>query len=279
MNIDTLRYFTVAAKAGNFSRAAKDLHVSQPTLTISIKKLEETLGVTLFERSKKGVRLTNEGKTALEQIEMLTKLWDELCRSSLVKDESVRGTIRVGCHSAVAQYTLPHILPKLLNDHPLLKIQLSHDLSRKILVAVQNSEVDIGLVINPAPAEGLILAQLAEDEVTIWKKKGLKNNSVLIYDPNIFQTHAILDKLRKKKIYFDQIIESSDLNVIFSLLHSGTGHALLPKRVAFNTVDKAQIAESFPELDCFKDKLFVAYKPSLRKNPAAKVIIDALKAL
>lgn len=273
MDITVLKYFKTVARLGNMSRAAQELHVSQPTLTVSIRKLEETLGTVLLERSKKGVSLTPAGLQIYQYSDQMIELWEEMLREAGSVDQAVKGTIRLGVHPSVARYTLPSLLRDLLEDNTQLNVQLYHDLSRNVLQMILDNVVDAGLVINPEKHPDLIIKELLEDEVTVWKRKGCTLNDVLIFDPSLFQVQSILEKLKRKNFRYMRQISSSNLEVIASLLSSGTGHAILPKRVA--THHPFPIEEAHPEITPFKDSLCLVYRPTLKKTATGRAFIEA----
>ncbi len=274
MDTEVLRYFKVAAQIGNMSRAAGDLHISQPTLTVAIKKLEEELKVILFERSKKGITLTASGVQVYNQVETLLQSWESLKREAGNTSEEVRGTIRLGVHVSVGCYFLPLFMPELLKKHPLLQIQLKHDLSRGVLQSILSNQIDVGLVMNPESHPGLIVKEVAQDEVTVWKKKSGGVADTLIYDPSLFQTQWILKQLQKKGRQYPRKIESSSLEVITSLLRAGSGHAILPKRVAQQ--HPFPLEASFSGLPSYKDSLCMVYRPSFRKTATGRALIDSI---
>lgn len=274
MDIDVLKYFKTIARTGNMSRAAQELHVSQPTLTVAMRKLEDMLGVTLFERSKKGVTLTPTGLQIYQYSDQMLELWDEMVREAGSLDQAVKGTVRLGVHPSVGRYTLPVFLPTLLKDHPQLNVQLMHDLSRNILQMVRDSFVDIGLVVNPEKHPDLVIKELCTDEVTIWKKKGSSIQDTLIYDSNLFQAQTILERLQKKGIRYARKIASSNLEVIATLLQAGAGHAILPKRVIMSNF--SSIEEAHDHVTSFKDSLCVVYRPSLKRTATGKAILEAI---
>lgn len=274
MDTEVLRYFKVAAQFGNMSRAAQELHISQPTLTVAIKKLEDELGVLLFERSKKGITLTPAGTQVFKNVEGLLQDWETLKREAGNASEEVRGVVRLGVHVSVACYYLPLFMPELLKTYPQLNIQLKHDLSRNVLQNVLNNQIDVGLVMNPESHPDIVVKEVAEDEVNVWKKKSGGSTDTLIYDPSLFQTQWILKQLQKKRLSYSRIIESSSLEVITSLLRTGAGHAILPKRVAQQS--PFPMEASFNGLPAYKDSLCLVYRPSFRKTALGRAVIDGI---
>ncbi|MDG0818023.1 LysR family transcriptional regulator [Bdellovibrio svalbardensis] len=276
MDINVLKFFKTIANLGNMSRAAQELHVSQPTLTVAMRKLEDQLGVRLFERSKKGVTLTAAGLQIYQYSDQMVELWEEMLREAGTVNDAVRGTIRLGLHPSVARYALPTFLPSLMKEHPDLSVQLSHDLSRNVLQRVLDHALDAGLVMNPEKHPDLILKEICRDEVSVWKKKGSSLQDVLIYDPSLFQTQWILEKLQKKGLRYKRKLESSNLEVIAGLLQAGAGHAILPKRVALQ--NPFPLEEAHASLPSFQDHLYLVYRPSLRRSAIGKAFIEAVQS-
>src|SRR3712207_6216749 len=117
-----LRYFIEVAGTLNLSRAAERLGISQPSLSLSIQRLEGTIGVPLLIRGKSGVRLTRAGQRFFTEARNLLQSWENI-RSVTLRDESeVSGRYTVGCHVSVALYTLNHFLPDLMRKYPALDI-------------------------------------------------------------------------------------------------------------------------------------------------------------
>ena len=131
-NPSDLHYFIEVSSRENLSRAAERLGISQPSLSLAMQRLEDSVGTKLLNRSKKGVQLTKAGKSLLVHSRELLQKWEEVRSGALASEQLVQGTYRLGCHSSVAQYTLPLFLKNLLVKYPQLDIQLKHDLSRKI---------------------------------------------------------------------------------------------------------------------------------------------------
>ncbi|XGC81639.1 LysR family transcriptional regulator [Bdellovibrio bacteriovorus] len=273
MDIDVLKYFKTTARLGNMSRAAQELHISQPTLTVAIRKLEEQLGVTLFERSKKGVSLTSAGEQIYKYSDHLLELYEEMLRNAGSLEDKVKGTLRLGLHPSVACYTLPAFLSQTLKQHPELNVELHHDLSRNVLQDILDNTLDLGLVINPERHGDLVIKELCQDEVTVWKKKGSLSDT-LIFDPSLFQTQVILERLQKKGLQYARKISSTNLEVIATLLQSGAGHAILPKRVALNSGSSIEPAHS--QISVYKDSLCLVYRPSLKRTATGKALLEAI---
>ncbi len=271
-----IRYFLAVAKSGHVSKAAQRLGLSQPALSHSLKKTEQTLGAQLFTRSKKGVELTAAGRKLLEGAENLERAWEHLEQSIFDESNAPKGTIRLGCHSAVASYTLVPLLPDFLKAFPQIQFRLSHGLSRHITEDVVSDRLDIAIAVNPVTHLDLVMKELCKDVVTLWRPKNLKNSDVLIFDPSLIQIQEILRKMSAKKMDFANHIESSSLEVISQLLVAGAGHAILPERIAKTLPHR--LIRAVPDAPVYHDRIFLLYKPEFRKTRRAQVFIEQLTA-
>lgn len=268
-----IKYFLETAKAQHISRAAERLGITQPALSHSIKKIEDTVGLELFLRSKKGVTLTPAGKRLLEKAQGLEQSWSEVIDFVFETEEEVSGLVKIGCHTAVAQYTLPTFLPELLQKHPKLKIQLSHGLSRHVTEDVISDRLDLAISVNPIPHPDLVIKEIMRDQVTVFTTKNNLNENLIAYDPNLSQTQWILSKLGGLKSQFTRTLESTSLEVVAQLLNSGLGCAVLPERVAKALCPSATIVKAAPKLI---DKICLVFKPTFRKTKKGQAIFEML---
>ena len=274
INPEAIKYFVELAKTQHMSRAAERLGVTQPTLSHSLKRLEAELGHPLFLRSKKGLSLTPAGQRLFEKSQELLHSWESVLNSVEEEVSEVKGRIRLGCHTAVAQYTLPFLLPTLLKKYSNLKIALTHGLSRHMTEMVVSSQLDVALAVNPQRHPDLIIKELARDTVTIWVPQACANPDVLLMDPSLIQSQDIFSKLGKKGFHFSRVIESSSLEVIAQLLNVGTGYAILPKRVA-EALSNIKV-QALKEAPVFEDKICVVYKPEFRKLKRGEIFLQEL---
>jgi len=267
-------YFLEVASTENISKAATRLGITQPTLTQSIKKLEQTLGHELLIRSKSGVQLTKAGKLFLKESRQLIEQWENLKKSINQDNDEIRGQYTIGCHPSVALYTLPYILPKLLRENPHLDIKLEHDLSRIITDEVISYNVDIGIVINPIKHPDLIIKKLKADDVTLFKSKelaGNKVNKILITDPDLMQSQTIMSKLRKTEYIDFKRLYTSSLETATKLCFSGCGYAILPTLVTEEVCPgKLEKVKGAP---VFKDELCLIYRVENKNSKALQEII------
>ena len=155
MELRLLRYFLTVAKEQSFTKAAEQLHITQPTLSRQMAAFEEELGVTLFIRSGKKISLTDEGillkRRALEILNLEERTIEELKG----KEEVVEGTITIGCGEFAAVETLAKICKTYKEKYPLVQIVLHTATADAVYEMMNKGLVDIALFMDPVDTEGL----------------------------------------------------------------------------------------------------------------------------
>jgi DNA-binding transcriptional LysR family regulator len=272
-----IHYFLECARAGNLSRAAERLGVTQPALTMALRRLEHSAGAELFHRSKKGVRLTKAGELFQQEAKALADQWAKLREALHQSEETLTGTYTIGCHSSVALYSLPQVLPKVLADFPELQLDIKHDLSRKIAEQVIRGEIDIAIVVNPVRHADLVIRPLAKDQVGFFTSKVESptnrlesENAVLICEPDLIQTQTLL---RKSQNRFTRTVRTGSLEVIASLADSGAGVGILPSRVAAQWKNLKLLNEC-PK---FTDEIALLYRAENRRIAAFRELAQRLE--
>lgn len=272
-----ISYFLESARTGNLSRAAERLGITQPALTMALRRLEDSLGVELFHRSKKGVRLTKAGELFQTEAKSLADQWDRLTKVLGRSVDELRGTYSIGCHPSVALYSFPQTLPGVLRDFPELNLELHHDISRKIAERVIKGELDIALVVNPVRHPDLVIKPVAKDEFGFWTAKEATDlnrpgapHAVLLCESDLLQVQQLLRKVRQK---FPRTLSSSSLEVIASLANSGAGIGLLPGRIARQWKNLRHL----PELPVFQDEIALLYRAENRRVAAFRELAQRLE--
>jgi LysR family transcriptional regulator, hydrogen peroxide-inducible genes activator len=146
MNLRDLHYFFVLAETKHFGEAAKKCFVSQPTLSMQIKSLEESLGVILFERTNKQVFLSEHGQKLLPMAKKIILLINELKDSAQLLDDPFAGELHLGVIPTVAPYLLPLIMPLLKQQFPNLKIWLIEEQTQRLIEKLEAGELDAAIM-------------------------------------------------------------------------------------------------------------------------------------
>jgi LysR family transcriptional regulator, cell division regulator len=275
-----LTYFVEVARLLNLSRAAESLGISQPSLTMAIKRIEHAIGTEILVRHKQGVSLSIAGKQLLAHTRLLLQQWDTIKSETLASQHDVQGCFTIGCHPSVALYSLPRFMGKLMKSYPKLEIKLQHDLSRRITEQVINLKIDIGIAVNPTRHTDLIIKPLSNDKISLWRGSTestihdlQSGEAVLLCDPDLIQTQAILKEMKKRHMKFSRIISSNNLEVIADLTKSHSGIGILPGNVA-TTRHLTPIAKS----PYYEDEICLLYRGENRNVKAIQIITSAIKS-
>jgi LysR family transcriptional regulator, cell division regulator len=270
-----IRYFIEVSQTLNISRAAERLGISQPTLSVALKRLEDSLATPLLVRGKTGVQLTRSGLKFSKHARALLDSWERLKSESLGDQVEAQGQYTIGCHASVGLYSLHHFLPELNRENPKIEIKLVHDLSRKISEDVISFKIDFGIVVNPPAHPDLVIKQLFTDEVGLWcRKDGRSELDVLICDPELLQSQRILKAAEKKGIAFRRMITTSSLEVVTSLTAAGAGIGLIPGRVA--SASKAPIKTLSEGSPTVSDRICLIYRQDMQKSAASRKITECV---
>ena len=142
VNLELYRIFYVVAKNRNMTRASEELHISQPAISQSIKKLEEQLGGTLFLRSKKGMELTNEGRMFFDYVSSALNLFENAENQFSEYQNLSKGEIRIGASTTLTKIFLMETIKEFHKKYPNIKIEVFNDLSSNLLSELSLGKLD-----------------------------------------------------------------------------------------------------------------------------------------
>lgn len=268
MDIKQLRQFAMLATTLNFRRAAERLGIAQPALSVSLRRLEQELGVSLFERSRHGVTLTQAGAAALPEARQIIERVDRMRHNAQAGAEGEAGTVRLGFVGTAAYDLLPRALVALRSNFPGIQVDLHESTSHRIESELLDGGIDIGIVRFPTRiADGLALEKIETDRIGVALGTGhpLTRSTDLDLEemageafvfPSSSQSpslyHALLSRCLAAGFSPRIVQEVSHIQTIIGLVQGGVGIALLPdhiatafaSRIAFRTlgVDRAGAA-------------------------------------
>lgn len=178
MNIDLelYRVFYVVAKNKHMTRASEELHISQPAISQSIKKLEEQLGGPLFIRSNKGMELTNEGKMFYDYVKGAIELINNAENEFTSFKDLSKGEIKIGASTTLTKIVLMDAIKSFHNDYPNININITNDLTSNLIIDLQKGKLDF-VIFN----EG----NIRDTNIVIEKVKELRQG--FIFNPEYFK--------------------------------------------------------------------------------------------
>lgn len=160
-----LKVFRAVAEQLNFHKAAEQLFLTQPAVTLQIKALESDLGVRLFDRASGRVSLTRQGSILLEYANKLAAMVSEAERKLSCKDSKVSGELSLGVSTTIAQYVLARLLRAFIADYPNIDLTLHSGNTRQMVQLLLDGKVSVGLIEGPARDRGVRSEPFMEDEL------------------------------------------------------------------------------------------------------------------
>ena len=163
MNLRDLKYVIAVAETRHFGKAAERCFVSQPTLSGQIKKLEEELGVAIFERTSRAVEITPVGEVILGHARQIMEQADVIQQLARAHQDPLAGPLRVGAIPTLSPYLMPLILVPLKKQYPQMKLVLAEELTDMLLGRLRNHEIDAALLATPVEEQGLVSLPLFDE--------------------------------------------------------------------------------------------------------------------
>jgi LysR family transcriptional regulator, hydrogen peroxide-inducible genes activator len=160
MTLQDLRYIVTLAETKHFARAAAACHVTQPTLSTQIKKLEEDIGVALFERTNKRVMLTPAGHQLVAQARIILEEADKFHQMAQQAHDPMAGPFRLGVIPTLGPYLMPYLVPQLRATYPQLRLYIREDITERLLDLLRAGRLDALLLALPVPDDGLQVREL-----------------------------------------------------------------------------------------------------------------------
>jgi LysR family transcriptional regulator, hydrogen peroxide-inducible genes activator len=239
-----MEYVLAVFRYGHFAKAAKACFVTQPTLSMQIQKLEESIGAVIFDRSKKPILLTPLGKKIIESMQKIldeTKTFESLVQSEL--SNAVEGQLTLGVIPTIAPYLLPRFFSKLSKKYPLLHLKIHEMQTSRIIEALSTDEIDLGILAIPLKIPKILETPLFHETFSVLCHKkhelaarkrisygNLHGNDIWLLEEGHCLRHQVMDvcSMRgslKRNIEF----ESGSLETLKNLVNSFGGFTLLPQ--------------------------------------------------
>jgi len=244
-SITQLGYIIEVERVGHFGKAAESQHVSQPSLSMQIQKVEEEIGYPLFDRKKKPVIPTEKGKSYIEQAKRVLGEYSRLEKVSQGFGEERSGDFRLGIIPTLAPYVLPIFLEKFSKKFPKVDLYIEELKTETIIEQLRKDFIDAGILATPLKEKGIRERPLfyepfyaySSAEHEIHKSRGIKANQLaknqdiwLLQDGHCFKNQVLnLCSLDEETGVFKNIhFESGNLETIRYLIKQTKGYTLLP---------------------------------------------------
>ncbi len=233
-----LRAFVLIAESSSFTRTAELLHLSQPALSYTIRKLEESLGLQLLARNTRMVELTPAGRHFLAQARRMLRDMEDAVRDARETLALTRGIIRLGALPTAAASVLPQAIAAFAQLHPGIEVHLRDGRAGEILGWLQSGEVEAGITSSPAEGLNLNFEPLLDDNLVLLVREDAKRRSQWQRLPYIALTpdtsiRPLADAaLRHLGMQPTPVWEVAHMSSVVALVREGLGFSLLPASCA-----------------------------------------------
>jgi len=245
MTLTELRYIVAVARERHFGRAAETCFVSQPTLSVAVKKLEDELGVTLFERGPGEVSVTPTGRTIVEQAQRVLEEAARIREIAASGKDPLAGTLRLGAIYTIGPYLLPKLIPILRRTAPAMQLLIQENFTHRLAEELKSGEVDVILVALPFEAPGIVTRAVYDEPFLVAVPKGhpwenrkrvtseeLTNESLLL----LGEGHCFRDQVMeichtvraRERSALAKTVEGGSLETIRQMVAGGVGITVLP---------------------------------------------------
>lgn len=291
-NLSSYRIFYTVANTGNISKAAKELYISQPAISKSIQKLEESVGCKLFSRSSRGVVLTDEGKLLYEHVseafETLTMGEEKLKRSI----ELGVGHLKIGVSSTLCKYLLLPYLKEFIRQNPHISISISCQSTNDTLKLLEDNKIDIGLIGKPENLKNIhfdFLEEIedifvaAKDYLRNLKARGiqkdhiLQSSTLMLLDKNNMTRQYIDDYLQENQIIIKDSIDISDMDLLIDFARIGVGVACVIKNFVREDLENGTLVKIPLGFPIHKREVGFAYKTTTKPSKSLAEFIHFYK--
>ena len=240
LTLRQLRYFEALAREGHFGRAAEACAISQPALSVQIRELEENVGVQLFERSARQVRLSSFGEDFASRVRDILNSVDELGDLARAAQDRLVGRLRMGVIPTIAPYLLPVIVAQLTRRFPELDIRLRETTTPKLIAELKAGQLDTAILALPVsePAfneiplfeEPFVLVRPGSDaDKPVPDREDLREMQLLLLEEGHCFRDQALSFCEIPQNAPRELLDASSLSTLVQMVNAGIGVTLLPE--------------------------------------------------
>ena len=242
MTLTELRYIVALSRERHFGRAADKCNVSQPTLTVAVKKLEDELGVALFERSSGDVRTTPVGAQVVAQAERALAEAARVAEIAAAGKDPLAGPLRLGVIYTIGPWLLPALVPRVKARAPQMPLFIAEGYTENLLERLKSSELDVLVLALPIEEPGLVAQPVYEEAFrtlvpvghpwaglkTLRPEQLLDEPLLMLGAGNCFRDQVLDLCARASRGASPQVLEGSSLETIRHMVSSGIGVTVMP---------------------------------------------------
>lgn len=296
MTLTELKYIVALAREKHFGRAADACFVSQPTLSVAIKKLEEELAVSLFERGSSEVSLTPVGERVVVQAQRVLEEASAIRAIAQQGMDPLAGPLRVGVIYTIGPYLLPELVSRMIDKVPSMPLLLQENFTVRLLELLKQGEIDVAVLALPINEAGCVIQPLYDEPFMValpkahrWAKRDsissddLKaENMLLLGAGHCFRDQVLgvcpeLSRFSQSSEGIQRTFEGSSLETIRHMVASGVGITMLPSSSVPNPVPEHSLLTYVPlSDDDTKRTVALVWRKSFGRKEALEALRECI---
>lgn len=290
LNFNHLYYFYIVAKAGSFSEAARELNVSQSSVSVQIRLFEDYLEHKLFNRLKKGVELTESGMVVFQFAEEVFHDVDRIWNDLAAMERQVKGTLALGTINSFGIYTLPGLLKEFTGRFPEVKVAVQFGTSRHLADMLQAGKCDLAIVNSTRRVAGLTGVPLQETKLFLValpdhplatagsvNPRELENHPFIGYEEGS-ETRAMMDALfRRMSLSIEYALESSNVATVKHMVLAGLGLSVLPEMAVGEEIREGRLVRLDVPGFIMAQKMTLYYKTNRTLTPTRREFLNFMQ--
>jgi LysR family hydrogen peroxide-inducible transcriptional activator len=298
MTLTELKYIVAVARARHFGHAAESCFVAQPTLSVAIKKLEDELGVVLFERGGSEVSVTPLGAQIVAQAERVLEQTAAIKELAKQNKDPLAGPLRLGVIYTIGPYLLPPLVRNLIDNVPQMPLVLQENFTVRLLELLRQGELDAAIMALPLPDHGMSMQTLYDEPFVVampkshpWAKRkeisaaDLKTETMLLlgnghcFRDQVLEVCPEMARFSSPGNGMQRTFEGSSLETIRHMVASGIGLTVLPRASVPDMHDKNGLLAFVPFMAPVPDRrVVIVWRKSFTRRAAIDAVCAAVAA-
>lgn len=298
MTLTELKYIVAVARHRHFGHAAEACYVAQPTLSVAIKKLEDELGVALFERGGAEITVTPLGVQIIAQAEHVLEQTSIIKEIAKQNKDPLAGPLRLGIIYTIGPYLLPPLVKTIIERIPQMKLILQENFTVRLLELLRQGELDAAIVALPLPDHGLSIQPLYDEPFVVamprqhpWTTRAsisaqdLKSETMLLlgsghcFRDQVLEVCPEMARFSSAENGMQQTFEGSSLETIRHMVASGIGLTVLPAASVPDMHTKEGLLRYVPFAQPVPSRrVVIAWRKSFTRKAAIKALCAAVQA-
>jgi LysR family hydrogen peroxide-inducible transcriptional activator len=296
MTLTELKYIVAVARARHFGHAAEACFVAQPTLSVAIKKLEDELGVTLFERGGSEVSVTPLGAQIIAQAERVLEQTAAIKELAKQNKDPLAGPLRLGVIYTIAPYLLPPLVKNMIDHVPQMPLILQENFTTKLIEQLRQGELDAAIMALPLPEHGMMVQTLYDEPFVVavpkhhpWANRkeipaeDLKKETMLLlgnghcFRDQVLEVCPEMARFSNGGNGMQRTFEGSSLETIRHMVASGIGLTVLPRASVRDMQDPSGLISFVPFAHPVPTRrVVIAWRKSFTRRAAIDAVCKAV---